>query len=138
MPKKEEHGVAPVACNSHCQLSYVFSFGGHAKILLSLAFSQFLFFVACESTCFLIDLRFRKAIPKVAQAKNARKEGRSSKDLKKSKKVKMRFLLNVLAFFAGAAVRLPSRKRKSIRKQVPSQAEKKTNCENAKESRIFA
>ena len=50
----------------------------------------------------------------------------------------MRIALNYYVFFAGAAVRWPSRKRKSISRRVTSQTKKKISSENDKAGRIFA
>ena len=125
MPKKEEHGVAPVACNSRCQLSYVISFFLHANILLSLAFSQLFFFSACEGTCFLIHLRFREGKRTAAPAKNAKTLRRVRififLDFFKSLLDRLFFLV----FFARAAFGMPSRERKCISRRVNAQAKKR-------------
>ena len=97
-------------------------------------FSQRFVCFACEVTRLLIYLRFRERTWKAALTKNTNKGGRPKQKMISTKKVEMRNRLNFIVFFAGAAVRLPSRKRR----RVTSQTQKKKSCANAKKGKISA
>ena len=109
-----------------------------AEILPALSFLTPVINFACAVTRLLIHLRSREGIPKAARGKNTRTEGRSSKDLKKSKKVKMRIALKSISRRARTVVRLPSRERKCISRRGTAKAQKNASGENDNAGMIFA
>ena len=106
------------------------------KILPFITFSQRLLFFACAVTRVLMYLSFLGGRLEVAPAQNTRTGGCSMKKLLKWKKVDLLDRSSVLVFFAGAAFRWRSRKRKSISRRASSQAAKNKIVENNKKGRI--
>ena len=126
-----------VTCGSRVTLPFVFSSLVRVEILPSCMCSRCLLFFAYEVTGLIMDLHFWEGNRKAALTQKTRKDGRSSEDLIKTEKIEMHKHLCVLVFFAGAAVRLPFRKRKCIIRRVTSQAKNNKHHENMKEGRIF-
>ena len=107
------------------------------KILPFLTFSQRLLFFSCAVTRVLMYLSFLEGRLEVAPAQNTRTGGCSMKKLSKWKNMNLLDRSSVLVFFAGAAFRWRSRKRKSISRREISQAAKKELVENNKRTMIL-
>ena len=108
-------------------------------------FLKLLYFLQDFAACFFLRVRsdapsYRLKVPgghsaSRADEKYEKARATEQKQMIQTKKVEMRKRLNFVVFFAGATVRSPSRKRKSISSRETEQTEKRNAAPIVKQGR---